>query len=80
MVADIEELEKMDASKISTIIGTLMEIENCQICGLYLVREETDKKANDLQTRLCVARNLERYVGSVEAKREAKVGDRKNEA
>ena len=39
--------------------------------------EETDKKTNDLQTRLSEARNLERYVRSVEAKRKAKVGFRK---
>ena len=31
---------------------------------------ETDKKANDIQTRLSVGRNLERHVGSVETKRE----------
>ena len=42
--------------------------------------EETDKKTNDLQTRLSEARNLERYVRSVEAKRKAKVGHRKAEA
>ena len=80
--------------KISTIIGTLMEIETCQTRGhvlqgsrysdekttgwIYLVREETDKKANDIQTRLSVARNWERHVRSVEAKRKAKVGNRKN--
>ena len=45
-----------------------------------MVREETDKKANDFQTRLYVARKLERYVGSVETKREAKVGYRKTDA
>ena len=47
---------------------------------IYLVREETDKKANDIQTRLSVARNWERHVRSVEAKRKAKVGYRKTEA
>ena len=35
---------------------------------------ETDKKANDLQTRFSVARNLERHVSSVKTKRVAKVG------
>ena len=29
---------------------------------IYMDRSETDKKANDLQTRFCVARDLERYV------------------
>ena len=43
----------------------------------YMVREEIDKKANDIQTRLSVARNLERHVRSVEAKRKAKVGYQK---
>ena len=47
---------------------------------IYLVREETDKKANDLQTRHFVASHSERPVRSVEAKREAKVSYRKTEA
>ena len=42
-----------------------------------MVWGETDKKANDLQARHFVARDMERYV---EAKREAKVGFRKTEA
>ena len=81
--------------KKSTNIGTLMEIENCPIRGQVSqgVRNwmkhhrmdihgpgETDKKANDLQTRLFVARNLERYVGSVQTQRKAKVGYRTTEA
>ena len=37
-------------------------------------QEETDKKANDLQTRHVVARNMERYVG----REKAIVGYRKN--
>ena len=41
-----------------------------------MVRGEPDKKANDLRTRHFVARNMERYVGSVEAKRKAKVGEK----
>ena len=39
----------------------------------YMVLGETDKKANELQTRLFKARNLDRFVRSVEAKRKAKV-------
>ena len=52
-----------------------MEIENCQIRGPGFTRftildgntwsrRETDKEANDLQTRHFVAKDLERYVGS----------------
>ena len=37
-----------------------------------MVRGETDKKANDFKTRHLVARDMERYVGSVEAKRKTK--------
>ena len=82
--------------KISTIIGTLMEIENCQICGQvsqgsrYWMKKapdefswsggETDEKTNDLQTRHFVARDVERYVWCIEAKRKAQVGHRKTEA
>ena len=47
---------------------------------IYMVLRETDKTANDLQTRHYVARILERYVGSVEAKRKSKVDYRKTEA
>ena len=45
-----------------------------------LVREATDKEADDIQARLSVARNMERHVRSVEAKRKAKEGYRKTEA
>ena len=45
-----------------------------------MVQEETDKKANDLQTRHFVARDLAGYVGSVETQRKAKVGYRQIEA
>ena len=45
-----------------------------------MVREETDKKTNDLQTRHFVARDLESFVGRVETQRKAKVGYRKTEA
>ena len=48
--------------------------------GICVVRGEIDKKENDIQTRLSVARNLERHVRSVEAKRKAEVGHRKTEA
>ena len=63
--------------KISTTIGTSMEIENCQIRGQVsqdspyrttnhqmdiLVLEETDKKTKDVQARHFVARDVERYV------------------
>ena len=81
--------------KISTIIGTWMEIENCHIRGQVSLgsrnwlkkppdgytwsRVETDKEANDIQARLRVARNLESYVGSVETQSKAKVGYRKTE-
>ena len=41
-----------------------------------MVREETDKKTNDLWARDFVARDLERYVRCIETQREAKVGDR----
>ena len=41
--------------------------------------EETDKKANDLQTRHSVARKMVRYVGSVEAKRKSKSGPSNNQ-
>ena len=47
-----------------------MKIEHCQFQG----PGETDKKTTDLQTRHFVARDLERYVGSVETQRKAKVG------
>ena len=46
---------------------------------IYMVWEKTDKKADDLQSRHFVARDLERHVGSVKTKREAKVGHRKTE-
>ena len=58
--------------------GTLMEIENRQMHGqvsqdslllnqkatgwMFMVREETDKKTNDLQARHFVAMDLERIV------------------
>ena len=64
--------------KISKIIGTLMEIEKCQMRGQvsqdspYFLKNhrmdvhgpvrEIDKKTNDLQTRHLVARDLEAYV------------------
>ena len=44
---------------------------------VYLVWGAIDMKANDIQTRLFVARDMERHVGSVEVKRKAKVGYRK---
>ena len=74
--------------KLSTFIGLLMEIESCQIRGqaslgsrnwmknhrmdIHGPGRETDKKRNDIQTRLSVARNLERHVRSVEAKKKRK--------
>ena len=45
---------------------------------IFMVLGETDKKTNDLQARHFVARDLERYVRSVEAKTRAKEGYRKN--
>ena len=47
---------------------------------IYMVWEETDKKENNLQTRHFVARDLERFDGSVEMQRKAKVCYRKTEA
>ena len=47
---------------------------------IYINGEETDKKTNDIQTRLSVARDLERYVWRVETQRKAKVGDRETKA
>ena len=45
-----------------------------------MVREETDKKINDLQTRHCVAGDLERYVRCVETQRKTKMGYRETKA
>ena len=47
---------------------------------MYMVQEETDKKTNDLQTRHFVTRDLERYVWSVQANKNTKVGYRKTDA
>ena len=78
-----------------TIIGTLMEIENCQKCGqvsqdspfemknhpMYIHSPgDIGKKTNDLQTRHCVARDLEIHVRCVETQRNGNVGHRKTEA
>ena len=40
------------------------------------VREETDEKANDLQARQIMARNVETYVWCIKTQRKAKVGCR----
>ena len=45
-----------------------------------MVRGETDKKTNDLQTRHIAARNLERYVRCIKTQRETKVGYRETKA
>ena len=44
-----------------------------------MVREDTDKKTNDLNSSHLVARALERHV-RIDEQREAKVGDRQAEA
>ena len=43
---------------------------------IFMVREETDKKTNDLQARHFVARNEETYVRCIKTRRKAKVGSR----
>ena len=40
---------------------------------MYMVRRETDEETNDLKTRQCMARYVERYVRCIETQREAKV-------
>ena len=40
---------------------------------IYIVRKETDKKANDLKARQCMARNVETYVWCIKTQNEAKV-------
>ena len=81
---------------MSTMIGTLMEIEKCQIRGqvpqdsLYRMKNPPERlriwssrrlsRKQGLQTRHFVARDVERHVRSVEAKRKAKVAYRITEA
>ena len=73
-----------------------MEIDNCQMAWTGFTRftilnekppdgytwsvEETDKKTNDFQARLRMARDLERNVRSIETQREATVGNRETKA
>ena len=75
-------------------IGTLMEIEDCQVRGQVFTRFTTlDEKPLDGNTWSggatrkqttsrpdTVARDLERHVRCIETQRKAKVGFRKTEA